>query len=461
MNIAKKLLSLFKNGDNKNLSLNMIYTLIIKGFAMVISVLIVPAYVRYFSNESAYGAWVTVSAVFTWITMFDFGIGNGLRNHLVKTIAAKDDAGSKRYISSAYVSIGVISVVIWVVGALVIGLIDWNALLKIPAELVSLRTFKIYIEIVFLGVVIHFFFLLVSAICYAIQKTFLPNLITLITQIMLLAYILIPNSGTLETKILELSGVYLIAYNLPIFVVTIIVFASQLKKVRPNLRCFERSAAREIMDLGGRFFLIQLALVALSSSNEIYINLFFNSANVAEYHHYHKLFYVIIVFLTLIQQPIWSAATKAYYEKRYKWLGNLWNILAVANIFGVIGCVVLALIYQPVADIWLGKGELEVKAFTAAMFAFITAQTLIINMANCFSNGLGKLKSQTVCTVIGAIIKLPAAFIAVRIFNDWTAIIVATAVAQLPLFICQPLVMGRYIRRLVLKEAQNEISQEK
>ena len=104
---------LFRDQNNRQVSGNVLWTVLIKGCAMLISILTVPSYVRYFGDNAdgstVYGAWLTISAVFTWINMFDFGIGNGLRNHLVKSIADKDSDTSKRLVSSAYVSVGIIS----------------------------------------------------------------------------------------------------------------------------------------------------------------------------------------------------------------------------------------------------------------------------------------------------------------------------------------------------------------
>lgn len=453
MNYVKNFL---RNKANKELSSNIILTLLIKGGAMLISLLILPAYVKYFSNDTAYGAWVTVSSVFTWITMFDFGIGNGLRNHLVKTIAAKDEEGSRRYISSAYLSVGGISLIIWAIGAVVIQILDWNSFLKVAESIVSPVVFKTYIQIVFAGVVIHFFFLLAFSICYAIQKTFLPSLITLLTQVILLLFILIPNSAPLESKILQLSGVYLAAYNIPILVLTLVLFRGKMKSMRPSLKAFDKSSSRDIINLGGKFFVIQLALIALSSSQEIYINLLFNADDVVQYHYYHKLFYVIIVMITLVQQPIWSAVTKAFYEKRYKWIKKVWSFMLLVAVASVIICVLLALMYQPVADIWLGKGTLNVDTFTLIMFVIMTAETLVINTANSFANGFGILNSQAVCTVLGAVIKLPIALLVGHLVGNWSAVILASVIAQIPLLIVQPILVHRYVRSLAPEKIENQ-----
>ncbi len=461
--MLKKLLNkILKNKDNREISMNIVFTFIIKGLAMLITVLIVPAYTRYFANDNVYGAWLTVSSVFLWINMFDFGIGNGLRNYLVKSLAENDDKASKKYISSAYVSVGVISLVFLVLGCALIYFLNWNSILKISAEVISPGTFRTFILIMYTGVVVHFFFLLVSSICYALQKTFLPGLISLITHIMLLLFLYIPNSMNIEGKIISLSVSYLLSYNIPILAVTLWLFFGKLKEVKPSFKFFDKSAAKQVVGLGGVFFLIQIALIALNSSNEIYINAFFNASDVVQYTYYHKMFYVLTVLITLFLQPIWSAVTKAYCERRFKWVLKMYWI---ANAFGAILCLgsfLLAAIYQPLADIWLGKGTLVVQPWIAVLFAIHTSMYIISNTTNSFSNGFSKLKCQTICTISGAILKLLFVVFAVTYIENasWSVVMLSNIVALIPLSIVHPIYIYSFIKKSTTKKELTQIKDE-
>lgn len=446
--IKKMLLKLFADKNNKEVSKNVILTIIIKGGAMLISVLTVPAYIKYFGNDTAYGAWLTIAAVFTWINMFDFGIGNGLRNFLVKSIAEKDNKACKTYVSSAYVSIGFISLLFLIVGLGISFFVDWNVILKVPKDLISAGTFRRFIQIVFCGVIIHFFFMLINSIFYAIQKTFWPNLLSLLTQTIILIYIALPNNGTLNNKLMELSFVYVMAYNIPLLVATFVLFFGKLKTIRPAVWCFNRDISKSILGLGGMFFVIQISLIALNSSNEVYINAFFVSEDVVQYNYYYKLFYIISVFVSLLGQPIWSAITKAYCEKRYHWIMRIWKVLAGVATICAIGSIGLAILYQPIADLWLGKGQLIVSFLPVTLFAIMTIQMAIINLSNCLSNGLGKLKMQAIFTVVGALLKLPLTWIFAKILGVWYAVILATIIASLPLMVIQPIYMFKYIKKL-------------
>lgn len=448
---------LFKDKNNRNVTSNVIWTFAIKGAAMLIAVLTVPAYTRYFGNDTVYGAWLTISAVFTWINMFDFGIGNGLRNCLVGSIAKKDDDSSKKYISSAYVSVGIISALLLLAGVVVSFFFNWNGVLKVDETWITPSVLRSFIQVVFGGVIVHFFLLLINSIFYALQRTFLPNLFSLITQGIILVYILIPNSGSLNEKLAELAVVYALAYNIPLVIATVILFSTKLKKVKPSPKYFNKELTKKILGLGGLFFMIQISLIALNSSNEVYINTFFSPADVTQYNYYHKLFYIITVFVSLLGQPIWSAITRAYCEKRYHWIMGMWKVLAGIAGLCVCGCILLAVLYQPIADIWLGKGKLIVEALPVSLFAIMTTQMAIINLSNCISNGLGKLKVQAIFTVLGAVLKLVFTFMLSNFMNAWYAVILATVLAELPLMIAQPL----YIYRLIAKLDKTTVESEK
>ena len=78
-------------------------TFAIKGASVVVQLLSVPAYISYFGDDGLLGVWYTLIAALNWILIFDFGVGNGLRNNLSKALAAKDFENAKRLVSTAYI----------------------------------------------------------------------------------------------------------------------------------------------------------------------------------------------------------------------------------------------------------------------------------------------------------------------------------------------------------------------
>ena len=69
----------------KNISL--LFTL--KGASFLVSFLMVPLLLNYLDNEQ-YGIWLVLSSIVGWVTFFDLGIGNVIRNELGKAWSNKN-----------------------------------------------------------------------------------------------------------------------------------------------------------------------------------------------------------------------------------------------------------------------------------------------------------------------------------------------------------------------------------
>ena len=66
--------------DNRRLLFNVAGNYLVKGAAMLVSLLVMPAYMRYFESQAVLGMWFTLIQLLNWIMLLDFGIGGGLRN---------------------------------------------------------------------------------------------------------------------------------------------------------------------------------------------------------------------------------------------------------------------------------------------------------------------------------------------------------------------------------------------
>ena len=112
-------------------------TFIIKGLSLIVSLFTVTVYLNYFKDQKVLGVWLAIQSILNWILTFDMGIGNGLRNTLTKFIVDDNYDMQKKCISSAYVILGLISLVITILGTLAIGIIDWNTVLNISSEIIA------------------------------------------------------------------------------------------------------------------------------------------------------------------------------------------------------------------------------------------------------------------------------------------------------------------------------------
>lgn len=431
----KKLNSL--SGNSRIVLKNSVAAILIKGAGVIISVLSMPAFLRYFDDKAVLGVWYTILGVVTWIDFFDLGIGNGLRNSLVDSFTNQRHERAQQQISTAYVLIGILTVLMMTAGLVTAPLLDWNSLLNIRAEVVSSEVLEAVVRNVFIGVTLHFFLKLISSVIYALQKSAWNHALSLIGNILRLAFVLLAPSTNAQSNLLMLSRAYVYLACLPYMVATVAVFATKLRDVRPRVRMFRRDAVCEIVAVGGVFFLCQLLYMLLMNTNDFCITYFTDPANTTEYNIYFKLFSLAGTLAQVALTPVWSAVTKAFYEKSYGWLRQLYRkcLLLMLPVLG--GQLLLACLLQPVVDLWLGTKAIQVRYDFALVFALWGVLFTFQNVLSTFACGLGRLKLQLGFYAASVAAKYIFLILAYQYTDNWILVILSNVIVMLPYCIAQ------------------------
>ncbi len=229
--MIKRFKSIFGNEDNKQISINILMTFLIKGLSMIISFLSLPIYLRFFNDDSVLGLWYTILSVLTWFLTFDLGLGNGLRNKLVVVFSKNDIEEAKELVTSTYVSITKLAIVFVIICVPVIFIVNWNKVFKVEETLVSLQALKTTIIIVFITIVSQFILRIINFIFYAHQKSAVNNFLALITSIVQVIIVIFIPSKTNNVNLINLSIIYLISIVLPLLIATVIFFLKAEKKL--------------------------------------------------------------------------------------------------------------------------------------------------------------------------------------------------------------------------------------
>lgn len=443
------------NENNKVIINNVMGTFIIKGLALLLSLFTMPAYIRYFNNQQVLGLWFTMLSVLSWILTFDLGIGNGLRNHLVHAFVNKDKNEAKKYISSAYICVGTVALVGITIAITIFKFINWNIIFNVSESLVNKNVLNTTVLIVFSGIMIQFLLKLVTSILYAMQKSALINLLSLLNSIIILGYVVTAKSSDIATNLISLAVIHVLAVNLPLLITTVLVFNKNLRGCTPNIKFFEIKYAKEVMKLGGLFFWVQIMYMIFSTTNEFLITWLVDPNMVVEYQIYNKLFTLIGTFFTLALTPIWSSVTKAVAEQNYLWIKKLFGVLKVLTICAIFVEFLMIPFLQLGINLWLGKNSIQVNYLFAVVFAISGSMFIWNGVISSIANGFGRLKVQTICFTIGAVIKIPLAFILVNILNSWIGIILANIISMTMYCIIEPIKLNQYIEKMRLRGSYN------
>lgn len=437
---------------DRELVFNMLGALMIKGAGLVLSLFTMPAYIRFFNDDTTLGLWFTVLSVLSWMMYFDFGIGNGLRNCLSRSLAEGNYGDAHKYVSSAYLSIGVLCAAMILLFFPVSEKIPWNDVFNIKTSSVSREALHLTVCIVFVGIMLQLFFRLINSVLYAIQKSALNNLLGLIhSLVQVLALNLLPSFDN-DRNLVVMAFINIVATILPLLAATVIVFSSKkYRDIAPTIGGFTWEHSKSVLALGGTFLLAQMLYMVIMNTNEYLIMRFADGQGVVDYQVYYRLFTLIGTLFALLMTPIWSAITKALAEKRQQWVQSLYRKAWVIAGICILGEFLLVPFAQIVVNIWLRDAAIPVQETYGVGFAIFASLMIINNVLSTFANGMGHLKTQVVCFAVGATIKIPLAWFFVGLFDSWIGVIWANTLA---LFIYCAVQVIIFRKNLLLQEVR-------
>lgn len=416
------------SGRTKNITQNILLSLICKSSNILCSLLIVPLTIDYIDADR-YGIWLTVSSIVGWILFFDLGLGNGFRNHFVKARAANDIHLCRKYVSTTYFAITFIVSVVWLCAIAANYFIDWPSLLKVSPEYREELTIVVFIVLSFtsLNMIVNLFGTLLTADL----KPGFASLIGAVGQWIVLGGIIIlrnTTDGSLTYLALVFSGVPAITMAL---VSTVLFLFSNYRIYRPTPKLFEKVLLHDIMGLGLKFFLIYICMIAVFQVINMVISREVGPMGVTQYNIANKYFSILFMVVTIIVQPIWSVVTDAYVKKDLVWLEKLIHKLDTIFAISIIGNIVLLIIAPFVYEIWIGDSVDIPYSLSIVMAIFVSCQTMGTIYVSVI-NGIGAVRIQCITYVLFAILSWPLFTLTGRTFG-LTGIVFVPALANLAL----------------------------
>ena len=433
--------------NNRIIVANIIGAFCIKGLSLFISFMTIPSYISFFDNEIILGLWFTMLSIITWILNFDLGIGNGLRNLLAISYAEEQYQESKKLISSAYAIVCLICLIIIIIIVLFLDYVDWNVFFRIKKNFVSEKALSLAVKIVSLGIVLQILFKIISSVLYAIQKSSVNNVLSFATATLILITIFFVPSGDNDYNLVLMAIVYDISVILPYIIASIIVFCSKkYNPIAPSISLITKKHMKKVLTLGGYFFFVQVLYMLIMSTNEYLISCMTNSRDVVDYRIYFQLFTLGSTIFALALTPIWSAITKAIAERNVEWINQLYNKLIKGAFLGTMAEFFIIPFLQIAFDLWLGESTMRVNYLYAITFATFGALMIFNAVLSNFANGIGKLRTQLVIFLSGAILKVPIAIWLVNMTGSWIGVVWATNIVLFVYFIVQPIMIRKYLR---------------
>lgn len=422
------LFGFFSKGHERTIKAkkNIAFSFILKGINIATGLVLVPLVLNYL-DETRYGIWLTLSSLVMWFNFFDVGLGHGLRNKLAESQAEGEECLSRKYVSTSYAGLVIISAGFFAIFLLTNIFLDWSKILN--TTVVPKTELNLLAIIVFGFFALRLVFKLILSVLLANQQPAMRDLIQTAGKVLNLIVVFILLQTTTD-KLLYLGITYSSSPVLLLLLFTIILFASKFKHLAPNYKFVDFSLFNDLFRLGGKFFIIQIAAVILFTTDNMIITQLFSPADVTSYNIAHKYFGILMMGFTIIVAPFWSAATDAYTKGEFGWIKRSVKKLVKIWVLVAIALLIMLIFSNKVYYIWIGD-KVTIPFVLSAAWAFFIALQSLNTIFIQFINGVGKIKLQMRLGLIAALLNIPLSILFAKYFEfGVTGVIGATIFTQ-------------------------------
>ena len=392
---------------------NILASFLIKGCSIGISLLLVPMTIDYI-NSSRYGIWLTLSSIVAWLSFFDIGLTQGLRNKFAEAKAKNDDNIAKIYVSTTYALLGIIFFSLWVVFMISNSFLNWSDILKVDSAMES--EISILAIIVFSYFCMSFVLKIITTILLGDQKPAKSSLIDLVGQTVALLFIFVLIKTT-EGSLIKLGFALCVSPLVVLIGANLILFNGTYRKYRPTFSSVKFSYSKSLFNLGLVFFVIQFANILQFQTANIIIARTFSTDDVTSYNIVYKYFSVLNMIFTIFLTPFWSASTEAFYKNDINWIRNGIKKYNYLNIFMVLVGLVMLIFSDTIYRLWIGEGKVTIS-FTLSLFGFLFFNTSIFGGKYVsFLNGISALRIQFIACLISPFLYIASALVFINYFR--------------------------------------------
>jgi O-antigen/teichoic acid export membrane protein len=446
LKVKDDLKSYFTEGHERSIKAkkNILASFLIKGGSIGISLVLVPITIDYI-NPSRYGIWLTLSSIVAWLSFFDIGLSQGLRNKFAEARAKNDDSIAQVYVSTTYALLGIIFISIWILFLICNSFLNWADILKVDQSMASeVSTLAI---IVFTYFCISFVLKIITTILLADQQPAKSSLIDLLGQLISLLFILILVKTT-AGSLLKL-GIALCVSPLIVLVGSNFYFFKGIyHKYRPTISKIRFEYSKELFNLGLVFFVIQFANILQFQTANIIIARNFSTDDVTSYNIVYKYFAVLNMIFMIFLTPFWSASTEAFQKNDIQWIKNGIKKYNQVNILMILAGLVMLIFSDLVYRLWIGEGKVKID-FLLSLSGFLFFNTSIFGGKYVsFLNGISALRIQFIACIISPFLYIFCALLLIRYFNMGVyALFIASILSNFNTFLLAPIQYHQIINK--------------
>lgn len=379
-----------------------------KAIALATTLVSAPLTISYLGTER-FGLWMTVSSLLTLLAFADLGIGNGLVNVVARHDARSDREAMRESISSAYVLLTGIAILLLGVFLAIYEHVPWSRLFGTHTPQGSGEAGPAVLALVV--------FLCVSLPLTAVQKVQLGLQKSWIANVWQSAGAVVSLIFTLfavwhHRGVVVLIVAMAIGPAMAMLANSLLEFSISRPDLMPRWRYATVRTAKSLLKVGAAFFVLQVTSIAANGLDTLVVAQLFGASAVGPYAVTYKL-YQLVLIAGLFLQPLWPAFGEALARGDYVWARKAVNLAIRLSVgVGLLLGLSVAILGDRIIALWVGEAVVPGNDILLSFACWILLASYGGVISAFLNNGMllrYQLKTYTLASVAAVALKYPLA----------------------------------------------------
>lgn len=391
-----------KKSRDKNLIKQIFSSVSFKAISVLMGIALVPLLLNKLGEEN-YGIWSLLLSLVQWVSLMDIGIGNGLRNKLTESLAANKIKDAREYVSTAYYLMSSIAFFLIIILLPLFFLIDLNQILN-SKNLLSVTEARWIMMMFVYSMLIYFVLSLLNQVMNAVQRNSLTAISPIVTNVFFIAVIYF-FSPSQNGRLLFVSITYCLSLILSIIIASYFFYKAYSNLI-PKFEFFKKDKVKSLLSLGGKFFIIQITVIIIFSTDNVIITQLFGPKFITVYNIPFIVFNNIAMLANIVMMPFYSSYTEAYTKGNLDWIQSKIVLLCKLIIPFIFVISIVIYFFSDIIKIWIGN-SLEIPSYLPFLIGLYSVVSVWNNIFGSVLGSIGKINLGMYSTIFQGLLNVP------------------------------------------------------
>jgi len=216
-----------------------------------------------------------------------------------------------------------------------------------------------------------------------------------------------------QSSLLVLCIVILIPEIIVYITLNLVFFRKRYQAISPKLSEIDLPLGKVLIGMGFKFFIIQITMIIIYSTDNIIISQLFNPALVTPYNISFQYMGFAASFFFLLLSPSLAAFSEANIKNDDKWIIYTIKRLIFIWLFFCLGLLILVLFSPFAYHVWIGDRVIIPMTLTVLMAIHAAVQSWN-NIFGSYVSGTGKLNVSIIIGIIISTLNIPLSIFLAR-----------------------------------------------